>query len=156
MPKLDWIDLVDRVVSKADRALDAVRKKPRRRLDAMPDPKTPRDPFSVATSAGAGRTASEPGLQPLGDRALPVQIYGRRSCERSGLAVRKLQERSIVARFHELDDPELRDREVRLVRETRRYDTPYVFVRGAYVGSLEELDALAKSGELERRVSVPS
>jgi hypothetical protein len=45
------------------------------------------------------------------------------------------------------------DLENRLVRETKRYDLPYVFVRGEPIGGFAERAALAKSGELTRRAA---
>ena len=146
MPKLDWFALVDRALDKADRAFDRVRKTPRRRLDVVPEPRDLRDPFS------APKPAASAAPKPLGDAGLAAQLYGRRTCDRSGRARQLLETRSIVARFVDLDDPDHRALEARLVTETKRYDTPYVYLRGRYVGGHDELVALDRAGDLEARV----
>lgn len=168
MPKLDWIGVVDRALDVADRTMDRFRKTPRRRLAEVPTPKVPDDPFTVkpaakaaapsATGAAAASPVAEPDaakkpeLAPLGDAGLLVQIYGRRTCDASGFTVKLLQGKSIPARMIDMDDEDHRDLEARLIKETKSYVTPYVFLRGVYVGGFDQIAALDKSGELDRRL----
>lgn len=146
--KTSWIDVVDRAMNRADRALDRFRKTPRRRLDGIvPTPPVPVDPFAPAVAAATAKS-TEPVDKPLGDPGLPAQIFGRRTCDASGRAVALLLEHSVVARMINMDDADNVGLETRLIRDTKRYKTPYVYVRGEYIGGFEELAALVKSGKL--------
>jgi glutaredoxin len=146
----DWVDVVDGALNRADRFIDRFRKTPRRRLDSVPDPLVPVDPFGPPKLSNAAPPAAE---KPLGDPGLPVQIFGKRTCDETARTVMFLRERSIVARMIDLEDPDNLVLERRLVRETKRYQTPWIFVRGKYVGGLEEVAARAKSGELDALLS---
>lgn len=137
MSKLDWIDVVDRALDRTDRMLDRFRKTPRKRLDVVPTPPLPANPFDVRAAAPA--VATEPKEAPLGDPSLPAQVYGRRTCDRTARAIQVLRARSVTARMINLDDPENRDLENRLIRETKRYETPFIYLDGKFVGSLEAL-----------------
>lgn len=141
--KRDWVDVVDGVLVKTDRFLDRFRKTPRRRLEVVPQPLVPADPFTVAP-------APKVEDKPLGDPNLVVQIYGKRSCDETARTVTYLRERSIVPRMIDLEEPDNAALENRLVRETKRYATPWVYVRGKYVGGLEELAKHHRAGALER------
>lgn len=140
-------DTVDRLASRADHLLDKVRKKPRKRLTEELVIIEPPDPFTkpVAT-ASAGPAPVEP---PLGDVAVPAQVYGRRTDDRSGRAVRTLRDRGVDARFINLDDPEQLTTEKRLVRDTRQYEMPWVFVKGEFVGNYDALERMAREGKLD-------
>lgn len=147
--KRDWIDVVDGLLLRTDRALDRFRKTPRRRLEVVPTPLVPVDPFGPAPATKPAAAAAAPAEPPpLGDPGLPAQIYGKRTDDVTGRAVQMLREASVVARMIELDDPDNVGLENRLVRETKRYELPYVYVRGKYVGGFKELAALVKSGSL--------
>lgn len=154
MLKRDWIDVVDGVFDRADRALDHFRKVPRRRLDHIPEPKTPGNPFEAP--APAAPTADVKAAAPLGDPGLLVQIYGKRSCDKSGRAVKLIQDKSLPARLIDVDDPDHLGLENRLIKATRQYATPWVYVRGVFLGSFEDLLTSEKSGELERRLAAPT
>jgi len=145
-----WIDVVDRALVAADRALDIVRKTPRRRLDVVPTPKVPEDLFGPKPSPAAATVPAGEVAAPLGDPGLLVQIYGRRTCDPSGRVVKLLSGKSIPARLIDMDDENHRDLEARLIKETRSYATPYVFVRGAYLGGFERVVELDRSGALDR------
>lgn len=136
-----WIAVVDRVLDRGDRFLDRFRKAPRRRLEVVPLPPASHDPFASPPVEAAKKTEA-----PLGDPGLPVQLYGRRTCDATGRALALLRERSVVARMIDMDDPDNLGLEARLIRETKGTSTPYAFVRGRYVGGFAELAALVKSG----------
>lgn len=153
MPKLDWIRVVDRVLVATDHALDRVRKKPRRRLGAVPTPPVGPDPFVTAPKKADEIAPAAP--PPLGDPKLAAQIYGKRGCMWSGRAVKIFQELGLPAKFYDLDDGERKDLEGRLIRETKQYQTPYVYLRGEYVGGFNALDELLRLGQIEVRTLPP-
>ncbi len=143
---MTWFDVLVKVVDRADDVLDKVRKTPRKRLGSVPEPNAPPDPFSTPARAAAQEV--EP---PLGDPALPAQIFGKRTDTPSALVVQLFREHGIDAKFTNLDDADHQHLEQKLVRETKAYEIPYVFVRGAFVGGFEAVSSLAKSGELASR-----
>lgn len=153
----DWIQVVDGALDRADRFADRFRKTPRKRLDVVPQPLVPVDPFGAAARPAEGTAAPAPPVSvepaPLGDPGLVAQIYGRRTCDVTGRAVQLLREKSLVARMIDMDDPDRRDLENRLIRETKRYQTPYVYLRGEYIGGFDELAQMAKGPELELRAA---
>ena len=139
-------DTVDRLASRADHLLDRVRKTPRKRLETVPEPIEAPDPFTKPEVAKAGAAPTE---KPLGDPAIPAQVYGRRTDDRSGRAVRTLRDRGIDAVFVNLDDPDHLLLEKRLVRDTKQYAMPWVYVKGAFVGGYDEIERMARAGELD-------
>lgn len=152
MPSLGnrLFDAVDRLAQRADTLLDHVRKTPRKRLDEVPDPIEPPDPFTrPADAATAGAAGAAPVEAPLGDPTLPAQVYGRRTDDRSGRALRTLRDRGIDARFVDLDDPDHLLVEKRLIRDTKRYAMPWVYVRGELVGGYDEVEQMARAGQLD-------
>jgi glutaredoxin len=151
MPKRDWIDVVDGVLDRADRALDHLRKVPRRRLDHVPEPKSPGNPFEAPRPAVVAKTE-----RPLGDPGLLVQIYGKRSCDKSARAVKLIQDKSLPARLIDIDDPDHLGLENRLIQATKRYATPWIYVRGVFLGTFEDLLSLDKAGELDRLLAAPT
>ncbi len=77
-----------------------------------------------------------------------VTLYGDRTCPYCGAARMLLKARRID--FDDVivsDDPELLE-EMR--RGSGRSSVPQVFVGGHHVGGFDELDALAKSGGLDK------
>lgn len=156
MAKLDWVPMVDRMLDVADRALDRVRKTPRRRLDAVPPSKVNPDPFAPTPApAPAPAKVEAPVERPLGEPSFAAQIYGRRTCMWSGRAQRLLIDLGAEPRFYDLDDPEQRHLETKLVRETKQPELPWVYVRGEFVGGYRELDELARLGKLEELLLPP-
>jgi glutaredoxin len=150
MPKLDWVLVVDQVATRVDKAMDRFRKTPRRRLHDVPTPPPAPDPFRAPEASA--QPAEE---KPLGLPELPVQIYGRRSCMWSGRAVKIFQELGIPAKFYDIDDPESRELEGRLVKATKQYQTPWVYLRGEFVGGFNAIDELNRVGQLELRTLPP-
>ncbi len=140
-------DTVDRIAQRADHLLDKVRKTPRKRLDVVPDCIEAPDPFNKpAKAASAGPAPVE---TPLGDPKVPAQVYGRRTDDWSGRAVRTLRDRGIDARFINLDDPNELTTEKRLVRDTKQYQLPWVFLKGEFIGNYDALETLAREGKLD-------
>lgn len=156
MAKLDWVPVVDRFLDVADRALDRVRKTPRRRLDAVPPSKVNPDPFAPAPPPVPTPAKVEaPVEKPLGESAIAAQIYGRRTCMWSGRSQRLLIDLGSEPSFYDLDDPEHRHLETRLVRETKQPELPWIYVRGEFIGGYRALDELARLGKLEELLLPP-
>jgi glutaredoxin len=147
-------DAVDRLAARADVILDRVRKKPRRRLGAVPEPIEAPDPFTTA-DVPAAEEVPTPEEVPLGDVSIAAQVYGKRTDMWSGRANRLLAEHGVDARFIDLDDPDQRTFEMRLVRDTKQYELPWVFLRGEFIGGYNALDELTRLGQLEERVLPP-
>ncbi|MFO0616818.1 MAG: glutaredoxin [Polyangiaceae bacterium] len=130
-------DTFVKVVDRTDLLLDKVRKTPRKRLDVVPEPIAVHDPFAPVEAAPKAPEA--PREVPLGDPALAAQVYGKRTCEWSGRAVQLLREGGVDARFINLDEPEHRHLEVKLVAATKQYTLPYVYLAGQFVGGYDAL-----------------
>jgi len=112
----------------------------------VPQPNAPPDPFTIAP-----RETAAPPDPPLGNPKLPAQIFGKRTDPASGRAVQLFRERGIDAPFINLEDPDNGHFETQLVRETKQYALPYVYLRGAFLGGFEPLAELARDGKLEAR-----
>jgi glutaredoxin len=145
---MKWVSYVDQALGVVDRALDSVRKTKRKRLETVPEPPAPPDPFVEKAKAPANAAAPAPVEKPLGDPSLPAQVYGTRSCEPSGRVVRTLREHGIDALFVNMSDPDNADLESRLIRETKIYATPYVYLRGTFIGGEAQVMERAKAGTL--------
>lgn len=162
-------DKVDALVAKADRALDKVRKTPRKRLEVVPEPIEAPDPFTkqpepvAAAGKAAAEKAAEPAVAkppppqevPLGDPSFAAQIYGKRTDMWTGRAVRLFQDLGIDARFINIEDPEHVGLEMKLVRDTKQYEVPWVFLRGEFIGGYNALDEIQRLGKLEERTLPP-
>jgi len=176
-------DKMDRLFSTADRMLDRVRKTPRKRLGVVPEPIEAPDPFiakaadpeadariasskataatanaAIATAKAAADEATAKAVRveaPLGDPQIAAQIYGKRSDMWSGRAVRLFQDLGIEARFTDLDDPNNLGVEMRLVRDTKQYEIPWVYLRGEFIGGYNALDEISRLGKLEERTLPP-
>lgn len=136
----------------------ALRGKPGKKLEHVPTPFNIKDAFGgdgpPAASAASPPSAApsprqRPDAPPLGDAGAGVLVYGRRTCMWSGRAVRLAQDRDLPHRFVDLDEPGKEHLETALLRETKQTTTPYVFVRGAFVGDYKALDELDRVGQLE-------
>ena len=104
-----------------------------------------------AALARAKQAAAEP--VSLGSAARPAQVFGRNSCLWSGRVTRLLDDRGVEHDYVDLDDPANQALHVQLVRETKQNESPYVFVRGAFVGGYDALSELDRLGQLAERVA---
>lgn len=87
----------------------------------------------------------------LGDPEVAAQVYGRASCPWTGRAQSLLNDAKVDYDFVDLDDPDHAHLEGRLVGQTRQNTTPWVFLRGEFVGGYHELDEIARLGQLDAR-----
>jgi glutaredoxin len=79
----------------------------------------------------------------------PVLVYSVSTCQASSRAKELLKHEAVVFEYFELDLLDCLDLVLALHTLTQSDKTPYVFVRGKYVGSTAELDHLLTSGEFK-------
>ena len=78
-----------------------------------------------------------------------VEIYASEMCPYCWRAKRLLESKGVAFTEHEVDGaPELR-REM-MERADGRYTVPQIFIDGVGIGGADEMDALDRSGELDR------
>ncbi len=142
---MTWFERLVKVVDRADVMLDKVRKTPRKRLDFVPQPNAPPDPFQVVAREAP---TAEP---PIGDPKLAAQIFGKRTDPVSGRVVQLFREKGIDAKFVNLEDPANEILEKQLIRETKQYELPYVYLRGVFLGGFEKVTDVVREGKLESR-----
>ena len=143
---MTWFEVLVKVVDGADSVLDKVRKTPRKRLAVVPQPNAPPDPFSAPPREAA--PSAEPAI---GDPKLAAQIFGKRTDPVSGRVVQLFREKGVDAKFTNLEDPAHELLEKQLVRETKQYELPYVYLRGVFLGGFEQVTELVREGKLESR-----
>ena len=83
-----------------------------------------------------------------------VTLYSNRSCPYCGAARMLLKQKGIA--FNDIvvsDDPALLD-EMR--QKSGRQSVPQIFIGDRHVGGFDELDAIARSGELDELVAKPA
>lgn len=80
------------------------------------------------------------------------RVYGRRSDMWTNRALDLLARERIAHAFIDLDEPANAKLANELIRDTRRYQTPYVYLRGELIGGFAELDELARLGQLDVRL----
>jgi len=163
------------VISKAAVAVDALRARVRPGGSVEDPPVAPRRAEIDEAAAQAlgvqssvkpspvkpSRKAPSPVAPPssaevsMGDASVPAQIYGRRSCAWCGRALQLLQAAGVDYRFINLDDDEGQPLETALVKETKQYTVPYVYLRGQFIGGYHALDEISRFGQLEQRTTAP-
>src|SRR5262249_26027664 len=87
--------------------------------------------------------------RPLGDTAKSAQVYGRKTDTWTNRVTDLLEPEKAIHEFGDLDDPRHAALSDRLVSETKKTLTPYVFVRGRYVGGFNAVDELERLGKLD-------
>jgi glutaredoxin len=87
--------------------------------------------------------------QPLGDVSKAAQVYGRKTDTWTNRVTDLFDGKQVVYDFVDLDEPKHAALPDRLVSETKRNLTPYVFVRGRYLGGFNAVDELERLGQLD-------
>jgi glutaredoxin len=107
-----------------------------------------------AARAAAAPTTSSARSTPVGfgDASIKAQIYGRKSCPWTGRAITVLERNKIDHDFVDLDDPELENKIVGLQNETHQHTTPWVYLRGHFIGGYNALAEVERLGQLELAV----
>lgn len=111
----------------------------RARADAAPPP------ASAAPAAQEGLSTAD----------IPAQLYGKNSCPWTGRAITLLESLKVDFDYIDLDDSDNDHYAPRLEAETTQRTTPYVFVRGEFVGGFNALDELHRAGKLEYLLMSP-
>jgi glutaredoxin 3 len=88
----------------------------------------------------------------IGDKQIPVQVFGRMTCPWTQRALRLLDDRSIEHVYTELADAGGFAYVPRLTATTGQRTVPYVYVRGNFVGGYNALDEIDRLGQLDEMV----
>jgi glutaredoxin len=96
--------------------------------------------------------APAPAENELGDKEIPVQVFGRMSCPWTQRALRLLGDRSIEHVYIELAAPGGYQLVPRLSAATGQRSVPYIYVRGQFVGGYDGLDEIDRLGQLDEMI----
>jgi glutaredoxin len=100
--------------------------------------------------AAAAPVASAPtGPKGLGDPSIKAQVYGKKSCAWCGRAITILEKHKVDFDFIDLDDPDHENKVPLLIRETQQNTTPWIYLRGQFVGGYNALAEIERLGQLE-------
>jgi glutaredoxin len=84
----------------------------------------------------------------LGDPELKAQVFGKKSCPWTGRAIKLLEDRKIDYDFIDLEDAKP-GTDTALIAETKQNTTPYVYLRGQFVGGYNALSEIDRLGQME-------
>src|SRR5690242_3798656 len=84
----------------------------------------------------------------LADRNLAAQVFGRPLDVWTNRATDLLDRVKLAYKFVDLDAPDNAKLTGELISETKHYQTPYVFLRGVFIGGFAELDERERLGQL--------
>jgi glutaredoxin len=111
-----------------------------------------RDVAAAAPPPAASVVTQEKGL---GNADIAAQIFGKNSCPWSGRAIRLLEDHKVDYDYVDLDDSDNEHYGSRLIAETRQNTTPWIFVRGQFIGGFNALSELQRAGQLEYALMTP-
>lgn len=137
----------------AEKAYEKIKRKPGERdpLDDVPTPPGPADPFAAKTAAQNEKKDEEP----IGRADMQAQVFGKESCSWTGRVKLLLRDRNVAFAYLDLDAPENVKLAARLVRETQQLETPYVYLRGDFIGGYNALSEIDRLGQLEELTLPP-
>ena len=122
------------------------RKEPAARAPkARPDKPKKHSDAKAKPAAAAATPAAPTGF---GDAELKAQVFGRKSCPWSGRAIKLFEDRKVDYDFVDLDDAKA-GTDAELVAETKQNTTPYVYLRGQFIGGYNALNEIDRLGQLE-------
>ena len=135
----------------------------RRRVDALRGKEyVSREDAEVADAKhAAARAAAAPVAVPrdkkaeeaLGNSDLPAQIYGRNSCPWTGRAITLLEQLKADYDYIDTDDSDNEHFEPKLMAETEQKTTPWIYLRGRFIGGFNALNELHRLGQLENTLA---
>jgi glutaredoxin len=114
-----------------------------------------RDEVAHKAQVKAERTAAAAAVTPekqargLGDPSIKAQIYGKKSCPWTGRAITVLERHKVDFDFVDLEEPEHEAKLAPLALETKQNTTPYVYLRGTFIGGFNALSEIERLGQLE-------
>ncbi|HEX2690599.1 MAG TPA: glutaredoxin [Kofleriaceae bacterium] len=100
-------------------------------------------------TARAAAVTPEKKVRSLGDPAIKAQIYGKKSDPWTGRAITLLERRKIDFDLIDLEEPEHEAKVTLLMVETKQNTTPYVYLRGKFIGGFNALSEIERLGQLE-------
>mmetsp|Transcript_9970 Transcript_9970/g.19738 ORF Transcript_9970/g.19738 Transcript_9970/m.19738 type:complete len:118 (+) Transcript_9970:72-425(+) len=80
----------------------------------------------------------------------PVLLYSTTTCQASLKAKQLLKKEAVVFEYFELDLMDCLELVVALQTLTQATKTPYVFLKGLYIGGTTELEEMLNTGEFKR------
>jgi glutaredoxin 3 len=128
-----------------------VRERPKtaRKEPAAKAPKAKPEKVSAKAKPAATPAAAAPvAAKGFGDPELKAQVYGRKSCPWTGRAIKLLEDRKVDYDFVDLDDARP-GTDIALVAESKQNTTPYVYLRGQFVGGYNALAEIDRLGQLD-------
>ena len=99
-------------------------------------------------SAKPAKAAAPEAPRGLGDPDLEAQVFGKKSCPWTGRAIKLLEDRKVDYDFIDLEDAKP-GTDTALVAETKQNTTPYVYLRGQFVGGYNALSEIDRLGQLD-------
>jgi glutaredoxin len=106
------------------------------------------DRAEAARAAAAPKTAA-PVAKGLGDPGIKAQVYGKKSCPWTGRSITILEKHKVDFDFLDLDDSDHENKLPLLASETHQNQTPYIYLRGQFVGGYNALAEIERLGQLE-------
>lgn len=94
-------------------------------------------------------SATPAGPKGLGDAGIKAQIYGKQSCAWTGRAITILEKHKVDFDFVDLDQPEYEQMADKIIAETHQSTTPWIYLRGQFVGGYNALAEIERLGQLE-------
>ena len=109
-----------------------------------------------ARASVAATTKAPTGPKGLGDPSIKAQVYGKQSCAWSGRAITILEKHKVDFDFLDLDQPELEQLADKLIAETSQNTTPWIYLRGQFIGGYNALAEVERLGQLEIALMTPA
>jgi glutaredoxin len=104
----------------------------------------------AARAAAAPKAPTGPAVaKGLGDPGIKAQVYGKKSCAWSGRAITILEKHKVDFDLVDLDDPEFEPKILALINETHQNTTPWIYLRGQFIGGYNALAEIVQLGQLE-------
>lgn len=103
----------------------------------------------TARAAAAAPVAAPVKREGFGDPSIKAQVFGRKSCPWTGRAITILEKHKVDFDNTDLDDPEYENQIVGLRNETKQQTTPWIYLRGQFVGGYNALAEIERLGQLE-------
>jgi glutaredoxin len=156
---MDAVDGAARLAEKARERVDPLLDKAplpagvKERLRAKPEPFVAPEPEANVSPFEATPEPDE--RKPLANPALAAQVYGRGTDPWTGRVLQLLTDREIEHAFVDLEADGGAQIEAQLIRETRQNDSPFVYLRGEFLGGYNALDEIDRLGQLEERSKPP-
>ncbi|GAB4515783.1 MAG: hypothetical protein Tsb0020_34440 [Haliangiales bacterium] len=108
---------------------------------------------AAAAAAPAYAPSSSVADDAIANPDLPAQIYGKSSCPWTGRAITLLEKLRADYDFIDTDDSDNEHFESKLIAETDQKTTPWIYLRGQFIGGFNALNEVHRLGQLEDRLA---